>query len=148
MNKCTKTILAVMVLAAGLAVSACGPGPEEVVTGYFEASTAKDAEKAAAAMADSEQAAAKEALKARFDADDKVVSFEITSTERNSSEAVVKANVTRTRKGNEKAMEEVYYLSNTSGEWRIDWSMAEFMNRDFEAEAEEMFADDAEASVE
>jgi len=63
-------------------------------------------------------------------AGNKVVSYEITETERDTSHAVVKVSVTRTRNGKEKVYEEVYWLEKESDGWRIDKGMADFFNAD------------------
>ncbi|CAG0931982.1 hypothetical protein PLCT1_01942 [Planctomycetaceae bacterium] len=125
------SILAVLVLVGAAFSIGCGNAAEETVTKYLEAQKAADADAQVKLMREKDQAEAKEAVKAAIAADkeagNELKSFEITSSESDSSNALIKVKVTRKKDGKEVSGEEQYVLDKENGEWRINRNMTEIL---------------------
>ena len=125
------SIVSVLVLVGAVVAVGCGSGADEAVNKYLEAQKAGDLEAQVKLMRDKDQADAKEALKASMEADkaagNELKSYEITSSESDSSNALIKVKVTRKKDGKEVSGEEQYVLDKENGEWRINKNMTDIL---------------------
>lgn len=125
------TILAVLVMLGGMVATGCGNAAAETVTQYLEAQKAADAEAQVKLMRASDQEDARESLKTAIEADkaagNSLKSFEIISTESDSSNALIKVKVVRVKEGKEVTGEEQYVLDKEDGNWRINKNMTDIL---------------------
>lgn len=131
MKRFKTLMLGVLVLFGAVLAVGCGSGADAAVTKYLEAQKACDLEAQVKLMREKDQTEAREALKAAIEADkaagNELKSYEIVSSERDSSNALVKVKVTRKKDGKEVSGEEQYVLDKENGEWRINKSMTDIL---------------------